>query len=98
MTVWRKAPSTWRIASDFRSDIGKVSGIRTALQISASTPYSISNDEDAAPLRQQQHGLTEARSAITGTAMNTIMASDMTLAIAAPCVAVAYDRGWRSRG
>ena len=83
VTVWRKAPSTSRIASDLRSDTGSVSGIRTALQISASTPYSISTTKMP---RHCVHSITAWPSdgAITGTAMNTIIASDITLAMRRP--------------
>ena len=66
-----------------RSDIGSVSGIRSALQISASAPYSISTT------KMPRHCVSNITAcpndgAITGTAMKTIIASDITLAMRRP--------------
>ena len=71
------------MASDLRSDFGSVSGIRSALQISASTPYSIST------MKMPRHCVSSITAcpsdgAMTGTAMKTIIASDITLAMRRP--------------
>jgi hypothetical protein len=71
------------MASDLRADSGRVSGIRSALQISASTPYSISTT------KMPRHCVSNSTAcpsdgASTGTAMNTIIASDITLAMRRP--------------
>jgi hypothetical protein len=66
-----------------RSDSGSVSGIRTAFQTSATMPYSNSTTKMS---RHWPNTSTAWPSdgAITGTAMNTIIASDITLAMRRP--------------
>jgi hypothetical protein len=71
------------MASDRRRSSGSVSGMRSALQISATTPYSIST------MKMPRHCVSSSTAcpndgATTGTAMNTIMASDTTLAMRRP--------------
>ena len=71
------------MASDLRLATGSVSGMRSALQISATTPYSIST------MKMPRHCVSISTAwpnagAMTGTAMNTIIASDITLAMRRP--------------
>ncbi len=71
------------MASDLRRASGNVSGMRSALQISATTPYSIST------MKMPRHCVSISTAwpndgATTGTAMNTIIASDTTLAMRRP--------------
>ena len=69
--------------SDFRRASGSVSGMCSALQTNATTPYSISTMKMP---RQCVSSSTACpnEGATTGTAMNTIIASDTTLAMRRP--------------
>ncbi len=71
------------MASDLRSDVGRVSGRRSHVQISGSKPYSISTTNTP---RHCVSSITACPSdgATTGTEMKIIIANDITLAIRRP--------------